>query len=348
MAKPAKMRRANPPRETDGRETMSMPHATRRAMLLSMAALGCATARPAFAQAYPSRPVRLIIPFGPGGVGDITIRIVAEKLSDKLGRRFVVENVPSPDSIVAGRTVLGAPADGHTLLLLTGGTAAALALYNKFPLDIYKDFVPISLVGQFDCMMVVNAQSEFATLADFVKVAKAKPGSLSIASVTTGGVQNLTTNFFKQASGIDFVLVPFRTTPDATIALLRNDVHMVIDFYAPLKPGLDAHQTRALAWTGETSSPALPDIKTARELGIKDFTASSWNSLYAKAETPPAIIATLNQALREALADADVKRRLLDLGVDSKANTPAEMDALLRGDAQKWAQVIARAGIEKH
>lgn len=327
---------------------MSMPHATRRAMLLSMAALGCAAARPAFAQAYPSKPVRIVIPFGPGGVGDISIRIVADKLGDKLGKRVIIENVPSPDGIVAGRNVLNQPADGYTLLLLTGGTAAALALYNKFPLDIYKDFVPISLVGQFDCLLVVNAQSQFTTLADFLKAAKDKPGSLTIGSVTTGGVQNLTTNFFKQASGIDFVLVPFRTTPDATIALLRNDVQMVIDFYAPLKPGLDSHQTRALAWTGETPSPTLPDVKTARELGVKDFAASSWNSLYAKAGTPPAIIATLNQALHEVLADADVKRRLLELGVDSKANTPAEMDTQLRGDAAKWARVIARAGIEKH
>jgi tripartite-type tricarboxylate transporter receptor subunit TctC len=330
------------------RKTMFMPKATRRAMLLSMAALGCAAARPAFAQAYPTKPVRVIIPFGPGGVGDISIRIVADKLGDKLGKRFIIENMPSPDGIVAGRNVLNQPADGYTLLLLTGGTAAALALYNKFPLDIYKDFVPISLVGQFDCLMVVNAQSRFATLADFVKAAKAKPGSLSIGSVTTGGVQNLTTNFFKQAGGLDFVIVPFRTTPDATISLLRNDVDMVIDFYAPLKPGLDAHQTRALAWTGETSSPTLRDVKTARELGIKDFAASSWNSFYARAGTPPPIIAALNKALHEVLADADVKRRLLELGVDSKANAPAEMDARLRADAQKWAQVIARAGIEKH
>jgi tripartite-type tricarboxylate transporter receptor subunit TctC len=336
---------------------MPISSITRRGALAAMAALGAGAAtRPAAAQAsaqtsaqtWPSRPVRIIIPFGPGGVGDITIRIVAEKLSDKFGRRFIVENMPSPDGIVAGRNVLSAPADGYTLLLLTGGTAAALALYNKFPLDIYKDFVPVSLVGQFDCLMVVNAQSAFKTLDDFIAAGKAKPGSLSVASVTTGGVQNLTTNYFKQASGVDFVLVPFRTTPDATIALLRNDVQMVVDFYAPLKPGLDGNQLRALAWTGETPSPALPAIKTAGQQGVKDFAAWSWNSLYVKAGTPAEIVATLNAAVHEALADAQIKRRLLDLGVDARANTPAEMDARLRADAQKWAQVIARAGIEKH
>ena len=314
-----------------------------------MAAFGAAVAgAPASAQTYPDRPVRVIIPFGPGGVGDITIRIVADKLGDKLGKRFIIENMPSPDGIVAARTVIAAPADGYTLLLLTGGTAAALALYNKFPIDVFKDLMPISAIGYFDCLMVVNVQSQFQTFADILAAARAKPGALSIGTVVTGGVQNLATNFFKQASGIDFVIVPFRTTPDATVALLRNDVQAVIDFYAPLKPGLDGHQLRALAWTGPTPSPALPDIKTAREQGIKDFAASSWNSLYAKAGTSPEIVATLNTAINEVLADPDVKRRLLELGVDSKGSTPAAMDAQLRGDAKKWAEVIEKAGIEKH
>jgi tripartite-type tricarboxylate transporter receptor subunit TctC len=325
-----------------------MPHApaTRRAVLMSLAALGCAAAGPAFAQGYPSRPVRIVIPFGPGGVGDISIRIVAEKLSEKFGRRFIIENVPSPDGIVAGRNVLSAPADGHTLLLLTGGTAAALALYTKVPLDVLTDLVPISSIGFFDCLMVVNAQSDFKTLADFVNAGKAKPGGLTVGTVSTGGVQSLTTNYFKQASGIDFVIVPFRTTPDATVALLRNE--MVIDFYAPLKPGLENNQLRAVAWTGPTPSPALPEVKTAREQGIKDFAAASWNSLYARKGTPGDIIAALNKALHEVLADPEVKKRLLELGVDSRANTPAEMDAQLRADAKKWAEVIEKAGIEKH
>jgi tripartite-type tricarboxylate transporter receptor subunit TctC len=327
-----------------------MPHAlaTRRVVLLSLAALGCTASRRAAAQAYPSRPVRIVIPFGPGGVGDISIRIVAEKLSEKFGRRFIIENVPSPDGIVAGRNVLSAVADGHTLLLLTGGTAASLALYNKFPLDVLNDLVPVSSVGFFDCLMVVSAQSEFKTLSDFVSAAKQKPGGLTVGTVSTGGVQSLTTNYFKQASGTDFVIVPFRTTPDATIALLRNDVQMVIDFFAPLKPGLESGQLRAIAWAGPTPSPALPDVKTAHEQGIKDFAAGSWNSIYAKKGTPPEIIATLNKALNEVLADPDVKKRLLELGVDSRANTPAEMDAQLRADATKWAEVIDRAGIEKH
>jgi tripartite-type tricarboxylate transporter receptor subunit TctC len=313
-----------------------------------MAAFGAAMSRmPAFGQAYPDRPVRIVIPFGPGGVGDISIRIVADKLGDKLGRRFIVENMPSPDGIVAGRNVIAAPADGYSLLLLTGGTAASLALYNKFPLDVFRDLTPISAIGYFECLMVVNAQSQLKTLAD-VLAARAKPGGLSVGTVVTGGVQNLTTNYFKQATGLDFVIVPFRTTPDATIALLRNDVQMVIDFYAPLKPGLDGHQLRAVAWTGQTASPALPDVKSAREQGVANFATWSWNSLYARAGTSPQIIATLNKAINDALADPEVKRRLLELGVDSKGSTPAEMDAQLRNDTKKWIEVIDKAGIEKH
>ncbi len=327
---------------------MSQLPATRRTVLLSMAALGSAAAGgPAFAAAYPTRPVRVIIPFGPGGVGDISIRIVADKLSDKFGKRFYIENMPSPDGIVAGRAVLSAPADGYTLLLVTGGTPASIALYNQFPLDM-KDFAPVSAMGFFDCLMVVNATSPYKSLSDFLAADRAKPGTLNVGTVTAGGLQNLTANYFKQASGANFVIVPFRTTPDATVALLRDDVQMVIDYYAALKPGLAGHQSRAIAWTGSTPSPALPDVKTAGEQGVKNFTASSWNSLYVKAGTPVDIITTLNTALHEVLADPDVKKKLLDLGVDSRASTPEEIDTRLHNDVKKWTEVIARAGIPKH
>ena len=179
---------------------------------------------------------------GAAGVGDITARIIAERLGDKLGQRFIIENMPGPGGIVAGRAVLSAPADGYTLLLMTGGIASSVPLYNKFPLDMTKDFVAISSMGYFDCLMVVNAQSEFKTLGDFLKVARAKPGKLNIGTISAGGVQNLTANYFKQASGADVVIVPFRTTPDAIVALMRNDVEMVIDFYAALKSGLEGQQ----------------------------------------------------------------------------------------------------------
>ena len=320
---------------------------TRRAFLVSAAALSAtALSGTAHADTYPSRPVRVVLPLGPGGVGDISARIVADKLSDKLGQRFFIENQPSPDGLVAGHTVLNAEADGYTLLLLTGGIASSIPQYKEFPLNM-NSLVPISSIGYFDCMMVVNAKSDFQNLADFLKAAKAKPGELNVGTISAGGVQNLTANYFKQASGANFVIVPFRTTPDTIVALMRDDVQMVIDFYAALKPGIDSGQLRAIAWTGPKPSPALPNLPTAMSQGVKDFHAASWNSLFAKTGTPQPVIDTLNKALHDVLADPDVKQKLLDLGIDSRASTPAEMAQQLQDDEKQWAEVIDRAGIEK-
>jgi tripartite-type tricarboxylate transporter receptor subunit TctC len=309
--------------------------------------LGCLVlGGPAAAQIYPERPVRIVLPLGPGGVGDISVRIIADKLSDKFGKRFFIENMPSPDGIVAANTVINARADGYTLMLLTGGIASSVPQYKQFPFDL-NALMPISSLGYFDPLMVVNAKSAFKTLDDFLMAVREKPGTLNVGTISAGGVQNLTANYFKQASGTDFVIVPFRTTPDTVVALMRNDVQMVIDFYAALKSGLDSGQLRAIAWAGPNRSPVLPDLPTAAEQGVNDFTAASWNSLYAKAGTPQSVIDTLNSALHDVLADPGVKARLLAFGIDSRASTPTMMNVQLQDDIKKWAAVIERAGIEK-
>jgi tripartite-type tricarboxylate transporter receptor subunit TctC len=319
----------------------------RRLCLLLIAGLLGLAPQIASAQKYPDRPVRIIVPLGPGGVGDISTRIVADKLGEKLGHRFVVENMPAAGGIVAARAALQAPADGYTLILFTGGVAASVPLYNDLGYDPLKDFVPISSMGYFDCLVATNGQSPYKTLDGFLKAAKEKPGTLNVGVISGGGMPLLTANYLKQASGADFVIIPFKTTPDAIIGLLRNDVHMVVDFYAALKGGISDGRLRPVAWTGPTPSPALPDLQTAQQQGVKNFQAASWNSYYAKAGTPPAVIATLNKAIYEVVADPDVKKKLLDLGIDSRASTPAEMDAQMRGDIEKWTEVIAKAGIEK-
>jgi tripartite-type tricarboxylate transporter receptor subunit TctC len=325
--------------------------ATRRTFALSLlaASLLVGTAqRPALAQKFPDHPVRIILPLGPGGVGDITARILADKLGDKMGQRFVVENQAGPGGISAMRTVTSQPADGHTLLLMTGGIASSIPLFNQFPVDVIKELMPVTAVGYFDCLFVTNSQSEYKTLDAFLKAAKANPGKLNIGTISAGGVQNLTANYFKQAAGIDVVVVPFKNTPDTVIALMRNDVNMVIDFYAALKGNMQgAGALLPVAWAGPTPSPAMPEIKTAEALGVKGFQANSWNSIYAKAGTPPAIIDALNKAISEVLADPDVKAKLLDLGIDSKSSTPAAMDAQMKDDIKKWTAVIDKAGIEK-
>jgi tripartite-type tricarboxylate transporter receptor subunit TctC len=315
--------------------------------LLAAALLIGAAERPAQAQKYPDHPVKIVIPLGPGGVGDITARFLADKLSEKMGQRFVVENMAGPGGIAAMRAVTAAPADGHTLMLMTGGIASAVPLFKQFPVDIAGELSPVTALGYFDCLFVTNAQSEFKTLGDFLAAAKASPGKLNIGTISAGGVQHLTANYFKQAAGIDVVVVPFKNTPDAIVALMRNDVNMVIDFYAALKGNVQGGTLRAVAWAGPSPSPAIPELKTAEAQGVKGFQANSWNSIYVKAGTPQPIIEAINKAVAEFVADPAVKAKLLDLGIDSKASTPAQMDAQMRGDIKKWAGVIERAGIEK-
>ncbi len=189
------------------------------------------------AQGYPNRPVRLVLPFAAGGVADVTARIVADKLGEKLGQRFVVENQPGPGGIAAARAVLSSPADGHTLAMLTNGTAVSVPLFKSLAFDPLKDFTPVSTLGLFDLVVVTNAETKFATLADFLKAAREQPGKLNIGTINVGSTQNLSAELLKATTGIDVAIIPFRATPDAVVALLRNDVQIVIDIYAGLRAG---------------------------------------------------------------------------------------------------------------
>jgi tripartite-type tricarboxylate transporter receptor subunit TctC len=300
----------------------------------------------AWAQNYPSKPVRFILPFGAGGVADVTSRLVAEKLAEKLGQRFVVENMPGAGGITAARAALSAGADGYTVALITNGTSISVALFKSLPFDPVKDFVPVSSIGTFDCLFVVNAASPYKALGDWMKDARAKPGAMNIGTITAGSTQNLTAELFKSTAGVNFVIVPSKTSGEAVVSLLRGDVHMVIDFYAALRPTLTDGKIRALAWSGPTPSPALPEVPPAAQT-VPGFEVVSWNAMYAPAGTPQPAIDTLNRALRDVLADPALKKRALEMGIDLKGSTPAEAHARLTGDIKKWNAVIDKAGIQR-
>jgi tripartite-type tricarboxylate transporter receptor subunit TctC len=315
------------------------------ALVLAASSIAAGSAR---AQAkYPDRPVRVILPFAAGGVADITARLVAEGLGNKLGQNFVIENNPGAGGIAAARAALSGDKDGYTLTLLTNGTAISVPLFNHLPFDPLKEFVPISLFGTFETDFVVAASSNYKTLGDVLTAARAKPGTLNIGTVNVGSTQNLTAELFKSMANVDVVIVPFRSTPEVAIALLRGDVQMGIDFYAPLKPSLDSGQARAVAAGGTTRSVALPNIATVQEAGVPGFEVTAWNGLYAPAGTPKAVIDTLNATLHDVLADPALKKRALELGIDAKASTPAELDARMRADIAKWGGVIEHAHIPK-
>jgi tripartite-type tricarboxylate transporter receptor subunit TctC len=232
---------------------MNVHDRTRRLLLASLASALFGLSHAALAQEkYPSRPVRIVVPFAAGGVADSTSRIVAEKLSDKLKQRFYVENQPGAGGITAARTALGAAADGYTLIMLTNGTAVSVSLFEKLPFDPVKDFTAVSSLGFFDFTLVTSASSGFKTLGEFVAAAKAKPGALNVGTINVGSTQNLSAELFKTSADIDFTLVPFRGNHEAEVALLQGNLSLVIDSYSVLQGNIADGKLRALA-TG--SSP---------------------------------------------------------------------------------------------
>jgi len=313
------------------------------AMSLAAFALGASPC----AASYPDRSVRIVVPFAAGGIADITARIVAEKLGDKLGQRFYVENQPGAGGIAAARAVISSPPDGHTLALLTNGTAISVSLFKKLPFDPLKDFAPISSLGFFDFIFATGAGSQFKTLGDFIAAAKAKPGALNVGTVNIGSTQNLSAELFRTLAGIDFTIIPFRGTPEVTISLLQGDIALMVDGYSAIKGNLADGKLRALASSGPLRSENTPDLATLRESGVADYDVVSWNALFAPSGTAPDIVKALNGALREILADPDVKKRLLELGIEARAGTPEEISARLQSDIDKWQKVIEKAGVQK-
>jgi len=315
--------------------------------LLFMLAVAFAEGQANAETKYPSKAVRIVLPFAAGGVADITARVIAEKLGDKLGGRFYVENQPGAGGIAAARTVISSPRDGHTLALLSNGTAVSVSLFNKLPYDPLRNFDPISSLGFFDFVFATNPDSEFKTLAEFIAAAKAKPGALNVGTINVGSTQNLSAELFKTAAGVDFTIIPYRGTPELLVSAMQGNLALMIDSYSSMKGNLIDKKIRALASSGSVRSESTPDIPTLRESGVADYDVVSWNALFAPAGTPPDIVNTLNHALGEILAEADVKRQLLELGIQAKASTPDEISARLKSDIDKWRKVIEKAGIQK-
>jgi len=301
----------------------------------------------AHAQKYPDHPVRLIVPFGPGGVADVTARIVGEKLGEKLGQRFVIENMPGAGGINAARAVLSAAPDGHTLALFSNGTAISVSLFRNLRFDPLTDFVPVSSMGIFDFIFVTQAGSPYATLADFIKAAKAKPGALNVGTINVGSTQNLAAQLFKSTAGVDVTIVPFRSSPDVLVALLRGDIQLAIENYTIVQSNIADKALTAVSTSGPVRTSFLADVPTVKEAGGGDFEARSWNAIFAPKGTPADVIKTLNTALREVLDTPELRKRALELGIEAKASTPEEIAQRLNDDIAKWAKVTERAGIEK-
>ena len=316
---------------------------------LSHLALGLARsttlATPVLAQTFPSKAVRIVVPFGAGGVADLTVRTVAAKMTEGLGQTVVIENKPGAGGVVAGDAVAKAEPDGHTLLLMSNGTAVSAGLFKSLPFDTLKDFAPISTLGTFDIAIIVPANSRFKTLGELLAFARANPGKLNIGSINVGSTQNLAAELFKSAAGIDAQIVPFNGTPAVVTALRGGQVEVAVEILGPVMSQISAQALRALAVTGDKRAAVLPEVPTAKEAGVANLSASSWNALAAPAKTPPAVIARLNKEITAALNAPDVKKKLAELNVDAQASTPEQTAALLASDIRRWGEVITRAKI---
>lgn len=304
---------------------------------------------PARAQAdYPNRPVQLIIAYGAGTIGDVSMRILAEKLSSKLGKNFVVENRPGAAGVIAAKAAAMAAPDGYTLVLLGNSYAISTALFKSLPYDVVKDFAPISAVATFDFLVATKKDSKFKSMQDVIAYAKANPGKLNIATLSPGTTQYLAVELLKVAAGVDVTAVTFRSSPDAASALLRGDVDLDMDSYAPLRSLLDAGKIDVIATTGRNRVPFLTGVPTVIESGLPNFDVTSWNGIAAPTGVPAPIIAKLNQAVNEALQSSEAQETGRKLGMEMRGSTTEELAARLKGDIAKWSKLIETAHIPKH
>ncbi len=306
-------------------------------------------ATPASAQgSYPNRPVMFIVPYGPGGVADVGMRILGEKLGARLKQQFVIENRPGAGGIIAAQAGANAAPDGYTLLMTGNNTAIAEALFNKLPYNVLTDFASVSTAAFFDLLIVTRPGSPLKSLQDVIAAAKANPGKLNIGTITPGSTQNLGAELFLTTAGIKATIVTFRTSADMANAVMRGDIDLEFEFYAAVEGLLAANKLTVLASTGAKRTAYLPNVPTVIESGIKGYDVVSWNGISVPAKTPQPIIATLNAAMKEVIPDPEIQSRAKQMGMEMRWSTPEEMTARMKSDIARWGGVIARAGIPKH
>ncbi len=314
------------------------------ALVASVSALLC---NPVAAQTFPTKPIRIVVPFGAGGVADLTARTVAQKMSEALGQSVVIDNKPGAGGVVAGEAVSKAEPDGHTLLLMSNGTAVSAGLFKSLPFDAVRDFAPISTLGYFDIAILTAADAPYKSMVELLAYAKANPGKLNVGTINIGSTQNLAAELFRTRTGLNFTVVPFNGTPAVTTALRGNQVDIAIEILGPMMSQVQSKAVRVLAVMGDTRAEQLPDVPTLMQSGVRDFEVLSWNALAAPAKTPKDVIARLNREVLAAVNSPDVKKKLFDLNLQAKGSTPEQLGTLLQNDIKRWTDVINKAGVPK-
>lgn len=313
---------------------------------LVVAALAVLFAAPASAQDYPSRPVKIVVSYAPGGSNDVVARVVAPDLQKELGQSFVVENRAGASGTIGADMVAKSPPDGYTLFMGAGAHALAPSLFRKLPYDITKDFAPISLAATSTYVLVLNPSVPATTVPELIALLKSKPGQLNYASAGKGTPLHLAAELFKSKTGTDIVHVPYGGDTPALNDLLAGTVQLAFMSVASTAPQIRAGKLRALAVTSARRSDALPDLPTLGELGIAGYDVGTWWGLLAPAGTPDAVVAKLNAAMRKAVALPQTKEHFAPLGLDPRSDSPTEFAAFIKEEVARYAAIAKIAGIE--
>ena len=299
------------------------------------------------ADTYPSKPVRIIVPYGPGGIADVTMRLVAQNLSKRFSQQFFIENRPGAGGIVGMQAAREAPADGYTLVMIGGGLTIAKALFKSLPYNIETDFTPISTTASYGLVITTKAGSPFKTINDVISYAKAHPGALNFGTINAGSAQNLSAELFRSMAGLDVTIVPYKTTPDLANAVLRGDVEVAFEYFVGFQGPITNGQMMVLATTARDRANNLPNVPTVTESGLAGYEVTSWNGLAVPSGTPSDLVMQLNGAVDQALKSPEVQRFSTEAGMDARGMSPADLQNRIKGDVAKWSQVIDKASIPK-
>ncbi|MDQ6917306.1 MAG: tripartite tricarboxylate transporter substrate binding protein [Pseudomonadota bacterium] len=311
----------------------------------TLGALFAASACGAFAQAYPNHSIRLVVPFPAGGTTDILARDVGKRLTETLGQSVVIDNRPGAGGNIGSDIVAKSAADGYTLLMGTVGTHAINpSLYAKMPYDHVKDFVPVVLVAGVPNVLVVHPALAVKSVAELIKLAKDKPGTINFASSGAGTSIHLSGELFKTMTGVDIVHVPYKGSTPALTDLMGGQVQIMFDNLPSSLPQIKGGKLRAIAVTSLKRAPALPDVPTLAESGLPGFEASSWFGILAPAGTPAPVIAKINTEVNTWLQNPEGKQQLMTQGAEAAGGTPEQFAAHIRAETEKWSKVVKASG----
>jgi len=324
------------------------PIALRRKWLRAVAACGVAVAvlpQAALAADYPDRPIRLVVPFPPGGPTDLVSRVIAKKMSEDLGQTVLVDNRPGANGNIGNEIVAKAQADGYTVLYNTSSIALSPALYKKLSYDVKRDLLPVALTANVPLVLEVNAQVQANTVPEFVAWLKANPGKMTYGSAGNGNVTHLAAFLFLQANGIEAVHAPYKGSAPALTDLASGQVQFMTDTINSSLPFIRDKRMKALAVTSSARSAQLPDVPTLAESGLKGFEVGAWQGMMVPAKTPPDIVRRLNGAVLKALASSDVRASLAAQGAEPRGSSPEAYGTYLSQELERWRKVVKDTGV---